>query len=125
MIDHISIAVADLARSADFYEAAFAPIGLKRLVERPGTVGFGKKYPEFWLNARPGLAPGADGTGAHICLRAPSEDAVTAFYAAALAGGALGDGEPGPRRGEMTEYFGAFILDPDGNKIEVLTFPRD
>jgi catechol 2,3-dioxygenase-like lactoylglutathione lyase family enzyme len=125
MIDHISIAVSDLARSAEFYETALATIGLKRLVERPRTVGFGKKYPEFWLNAWPGMAAGVDGTGAHICLRAPSQDAVAAFYAAALVGGARSDGEPGPRQGEMMVYFGAFILDFDGNKIEVLTFPRD
>ena len=125
MIDHVSIAVSDLARSAEFYENALAPIGLKRLVKRPGTVGFGKKYPEFWLNARPGMALNVDGTGAHICLRAPSQDAVQAFFAAALAGGGRSDGEPGPRQGEMTAYFGAFILDFDGNKIEVLTFPRD
>ena len=87
MIDHVSIAVSDLARSAEFYENALAPIGLKRLVKRPGTVGFGKKYPEFWLNARPGMALNVDGTGAHICLRAPSQDAVQAVFAAALAGG--------------------------------------
>jgi catechol 2,3-dioxygenase-like lactoylglutathione lyase family enzyme len=124
MIDHISIAVADLARSAEFYENALAPLGLRRLVERPRTVGFGKKYPEFWLNARPGMAPGVAGTGAHISLRAPSEAAVEAFYAAALAGGGRSDGGPGPRQGEMTAYFGAFILDLDGNKIEALTFPR-
>jgi len=125
MIDHISIAVSDLARSADFYEIGLATIGLKRLVERPRTIGFGKKYPEFWLNARPGMTQAADGTGAHICLRAPNQDAVAAFYAAALAGGGRNDGEPGPRQGEMTVYFGTFILDFDGNKIEVLTFPRN
>ena len=125
MIDHISIAVSDLAGSAEFYENALATIGLKRLVERPRTVGFGKKYPEFWLNARPGMTPCVDGTGVHIAIRAPSQEAVEAFYAAALAGGGRSDGDPGPRQGEMTAYFGAFILDPDGNKIEVLTFPRD
>ena len=96
MIDHVSIAVTNLARSAEFYENALAPIGLKRLVERPRTVGFGKKYPEFWLNARPGMAPILDGTGAHVSLRAPSQEAVEAFFAAALAGGGRSDGEPGP-----------------------------
>ena len=125
MIDHISIAVSDLAASAAFYEAVLEPLGLTRLVDRPHTVGFGKRYPEFWLNARPGMALNVDGTRAHICLRAPSQDAVQAFFAAALAGGGRSDGEPGPRQGEMTAYFGAFILDFDGNKIEVLTFPRD
>ena len=80
MIDHVSIAVTDLAKSAEFYENTLVTIGLRRLVERPKTIGFGKKYPEFWLNARPGLSPGVDGTGAHICLRAPTQEAVEAFF---------------------------------------------
>src|SRR5579885_2651949 len=58
MIDHVSIAVRDLAASAAHYARVLAPLGLTPLVERPGTVGFGKRYPEFWLNARPALAPG-------------------------------------------------------------------
>ena len=56
MIDHVSVGVADLERAARFYEAAFAPLGLTRLVTRPATVGFGKTYPEFWINLRAGMA---------------------------------------------------------------------
>jgi len=92
MIDHISIQVRDLAASATFYEAVLSPLGLKRLVDRPGTTGFGKRYPEFWLNHRPDSAQADAGTGAHICLRAPDEAAVTAFHAAAIAGGGASDG---------------------------------
>jgi catechol 2,3-dioxygenase-like lactoylglutathione lyase family enzyme len=125
MIDHVSIAVSDLAGSAAYYETLLATIGLTRLVDREGTVGFGKKYPEFWLNARPGKVPEPSGTGTHICLRARSREAVDAFFAAALAGGGRSDGEPGPRQGAMTTYYGAFILDPEGNKIEAVTFPQD
>jgi len=125
MIDHISLAVNDLARSAAFYETLLATIGLAKLVDRPNTVGFGKTYPEFWLNARPGRTPEPDGTGTHICLRARSREAVDAFFAAALESGGHSDGEPGPRQGAMTVYYGAFILDPDGNKIEAVTFPRE
>ncbi|MEX2617310.1 MAG: VOC family protein [Alphaproteobacteria bacterium] len=125
MIDHVSIAVHDLARCAAYYETLLATIGLTRLVDREGTVGFGKKYPEFWLNTRPGKSSEPAETGAHICLRAPSREAVDAFFAAALAGGGTSDGDPGPRQGAMTEYYGAFILDPEGNKIEAVTFPRD
>ncbi|NKB42656.1 MAG: VOC family protein [Alphaproteobacteria bacterium] len=124
MIDHVSVAVSDLAASVAFYEAVLAPLGLTRLVERETTIGFGKKYPEFWLNARPNGAAVPDDTGAHVCLRAPSKDAVTAFYDQAIAQGGRGDGEPGDREGAMTTYFGAFIRDPDGNKIEAVTFPR-
>ncbi len=124
MIDHISVAVADLQKSARFYERVLAPLGMTRLVDRERTVGFGKRYPEFWLNLRAGMAPAAADTGAHIALRASSEEAVTAFYEAALANGGRDDGAPGPRKAEMTPYFGAFIRDPDGNKIEAVTFPR-
>ncbi len=124
MIDHVSLAVRDLEKSAAFYARVLAPLGLKCLVERPGTVGFGKTYPEFWLNARREHPAMADGTGAHVALRARSEDAVREFHAAALAMGGRDDGAPGPRQGALTGYFGAFILDPDGNKIEAVNFPR-
>jgi catechol 2,3-dioxygenase-like lactoylglutathione lyase family enzyme len=125
MIDHISLAVADLERSSAFYEKVLAPLGLVKLVAREGfTTGFGKRYPEFWLNARPGLAPQPNTTGTHICLRAPSQDAVRDFHAAALAHGGSDAGAPGPRQAAFTTYFGAFAFDPDGNKIEAVNFPR-
>src|SRR5690606_8084252 len=124
MIDHLSIAVRDLEKSAAFYAAILAPLELTRLVARPHRIGFGKRYPEIWLNARPAIAPIAPDIGAHIALRAPRADAVSAFHAAALAGGATCDGPPGPRQASMTTYFGAFIRDPDGNRVEAVHFPR-
>jgi catechol 2,3-dioxygenase-like lactoylglutathione lyase family enzyme len=123
MIDHISLSVRDLAVSAAFYDRLLAPLGYAKLVERPNSVGFGKKYPELWLNLRSDMAPPALNPGAHVALRARSEDAVLAFHAAALSAGGASDGEPGPRQAAMTTYFGAFILDPDGNKIEAVSFP--
>jgi catechol 2,3-dioxygenase-like lactoylglutathione lyase family enzyme len=123
MIDHVSLPVRDLAASAAFYERLLAPLGYLKLVERPATVGFGKKYPELWLNLRSDMAPASPNPGAHVALRAASEDAVRAFHAAALAGGGASDGEPGPRQAAMTTYFGAFIRDPDGNKLEAASFP--
>jgi catechol 2,3-dioxygenase-like lactoylglutathione lyase family enzyme len=125
MIDHISLAVSDLARSAAFYDAALAPLELNRLITRENmTVGFGKKYPEFWLNARDGLSPQPESTGTHICLRAPSEEAVSAFHAAALTQGGKTAGDPGTRQAAFTTYFGAFVFDLDGNKIEAVYFPK-
>jgi len=124
MIDHISIAVSDLAGSAAIYEQMLNPLGLARLVVRDATVGFGKRYPEFWLNRRAGLTPAPADNGTHICLRAPDEAAVHAFFAAAIAGGYTSDGNPGPRQAAMTGYFAAFIRDRDGNRIEAATFPR-
>ena len=124
MIDHVSIAVSDLETSARFYDEVLKPLGYSRLVSRPATIGFGKTYPEFWLNARPGMKPVAEDCGDHVCLRARDEAAVRAFHEAALSRGARDDGAPGPRRGAMSDYFGAFIRDPDGHRIEVVTFPR-
>ncbi|MET0194005.1 MAG: VOC family protein [Hyphomicrobiaceae bacterium] len=124
MIDHVSVPVRDLLASAAFYERLLAPLGLTRVVERPATVGFGKKYPEFWLNLRANMPPIPADTGVHVCLRAPSEEAVRAFHTLALEHGGSSDGEPRPRQGEMTAYYGAFIKDPDGNKIEAITFGK-
>ncbi len=123
MIDHVSVPVLDLARAGAFYESVLAPLGLTRLVVREATIGFGKTYPEFWVNLRE-HAPRTPNPGGHICLRAPGEEAVRAFHAAALANGGADEGEPGPRQAAFTTYFGAFILDPDGNKVEAVTFPK-
>jgi catechol 2,3-dioxygenase-like lactoylglutathione lyase family enzyme len=123
MIDHVSIAVADLKKSTAFYAAVLEPLGYRKIADRPASIGFGKAYPEFWLNARPDGARTPDDTGAHVCLRAKSIEAVLEFHARALANGGRDDGAPGPREGEMTDYFGAFIRDPDGNKIEAMTIP--
>jgi catechol 2,3-dioxygenase-like lactoylglutathione lyase family enzyme len=124
MIDHVSIPVSDLAASAAVYERVLAPLGLVRLVTRERTIGFGKRYPEFWLNLRTGLVLAPADNGAHICLRAPDEAAVRAFFSAALAAGCASDGDPGPRQATMTGYFTAFIRDRDGNRIEAATFPK-
>jgi catechol 2,3-dioxygenase-like lactoylglutathione lyase family enzyme len=124
MIDHLSIAVRDLEKSTAFYAAALAPLELTRLVERTTQAGFGKRYPELWLNARPAMAPIPTDVGAHIALRAPSPEAVSAFHTAALEAGGTCDGAPGDRQAAMTTYFGAFVRDPDGNRIEAVHFPR-
>jgi catechol 2,3-dioxygenase-like lactoylglutathione lyase family enzyme len=124
MLDHVSVAVSDLKASADAYERVLDAAGLRRLVERPATVGFGKNYPEFWLNARPAVRPLPPDTGIHICLRVADEDAVRAFHAEAMKAGWRDAGAPGPRQAAMTVYYAAFVQDPDGNKLEAATFPR-
>jgi catechol 2,3-dioxygenase-like lactoylglutathione lyase family enzyme len=124
MIDHVSVPVRDRIVASAFYERLLAPLGYAKLVTRPGTIGFGKKYPELWLNHRPDMGSAPANPGCHIALRAPTEEAVRAFHAAALASGGASDGEPGPRPAAMTTYFGAFILDPDGNKLEAVSFPK-
>jgi catechol 2,3-dioxygenase-like lactoylglutathione lyase family enzyme len=123
MIDHVSIGVRDLAKARRFYEAVLATLGMSELREWPqAAVGYGKKYPEFWITRRPDLA--ASDTGVHVCLRAPDTQAVDAFHAAALKAGATSDGAPGPRPNYFKEYYAAFIRDPDGNRIEAMTVVR-
>ena len=125
MIDHISVGVSDLARSTRFYEQALAPLGLARLIERPTTIGFGKAYPEFWINLRPGMARVPADTGSHLCFRAKSTAEVDGFHAAALQAGGISDGPPGLRPHDRVRYYAAFVLDPDGNRIEAVTFPTE
>lgn len=122
MIDHVSVPVRNLAASGAFYQRILTPLGYARLVERPQTIGFGKQYPELWLNLRTTHPAHSLGTGHHLALRARSASAVDRFHADALAAGGTCDGPPGLRQGAVTAYYGAFICDLDGNRIEALTF---
>ena len=122
MIDHVSVAARDLERAARFYRAALGAIGYEALEVRPRTVGFGKTYPELWINLRPGMAAVEDDSGAHVGLRVRTTALVDAFHAAALAAGGNSDGVPGLRPQHGEGYYAAFIRDPDGNRIEAVTF---
>jgi catechol 2,3-dioxygenase-like lactoylglutathione lyase family enzyme len=122
MIDHISICVRDLEQAARFYDAVLGTIGYKQLRGQAHTVGFGKTYPEFWINLRPAMTPLDRGSSSHVAVRAPTSQAVDAFHAAALAAGGQSDGAPGRRPEYSPGYYAAFIRDPDGNRIEAVTF---
>ena len=123
MIDHVSIAIRDLKAGERFYTALLTTLGMTKLREWPdAAIGYGKKYPEFWINRRTDMAPIAADSGVHICLRAPSSAMVDAFHAAALAAGGISDGAPGLRAHYHENYCAAFIRDPDGNRIEAVTF---
>jgi catechol 2,3-dioxygenase-like lactoylglutathione lyase family enzyme len=122
MIDHVSVSVRTLVASTRFYAAVLGALGFTQLETRAATVGFGKKYPEFWINLRDGLEPAPVGSGSHICFRAASTEMVDAFHAAAIANGGGSDGAPGLRPQHGEGYYAAFIRDPDGNRIEAVTF---
>lgn len=122
MIDHVSIAVRDLAAAAAFYDKVMACLGLQRLVSRTETVGYGKRHPEFWLNARPQMAAVETESGGHVCLRGRSTAVIDAFHAVAVANGAHDDGAPGMRPEYAPTYYAAFIRDADGNRVEAVTF---
>jgi catechol 2,3-dioxygenase-like lactoylglutathione lyase family enzyme len=117
MIDHAGISVRDLARSKAFYVAALAPLGYKLLADLVEwhAAGFGDAHPEFWL----GLGQPTNGDDdVHVCFSAKSRAEVRAFYDAAIAAGGRDNGPPGLRPMYHADYYGAFVLDPDGNGIE-------
>lgn len=125
MFHHLSIGVADLARSAAFYDAVLGALGHERFMEKPGTtswrpVGGG---PVFWINLREDLTVVPD-DGRHIAFAAESPMQVDAFYEVAIISGAVGDGAPAPRPEYRDTYYGAFVLDPDGHKIEAVFLPQ-
>ena len=122
MIDHVSLAVRDLERAGRFYRAVLDAIGYQMLVVRSHTIGFGKTYPEFWINHRASMPPIPDDSGAHVGLRVRTPALVDAFHTAALGNGGSCDGAPGLRPQFGEGYYAAFIRDPDGNRIEVVTF---
>jgi catechol 2,3-dioxygenase-like lactoylglutathione lyase family enzyme len=124
VIDHVSVAVRDLAASTRFYETLLVTLGMRALEKRPVTVGFGKTYPDFWINLRAEMKPLVDANGAHVCFRARTTEIVDAFYAAALAAGGTSTGAPGFRPQHGEGYYAAFVRDLDGNCIEAVTFVK-
>jgi catechol 2,3-dioxygenase-like lactoylglutathione lyase family enzyme len=117
MIDHIGISVSDLARSKAFYERALAPLGytLLKNLEQFSVAGFGvAPHPDFWISA--GGAP----NHAHVAFRVKGRADVRAFYEAAIAAGGKDNGAPGTRPHYHQDYYGAFVLDPDGHNIEAV-----
>jgi catechol 2,3-dioxygenase-like lactoylglutathione lyase family enzyme len=117
MIDHLSLGVASLARARRFYDAALAPLGYRYLRGEAHTAGYGAEDAVFWLVEAPRPVPPDPRSGLHVCFRAPSREAVREFYQAALAAGGQDDGPPGPRAYEP-HYYAAFVIDPDGYRIE-------
>ncbi len=118
MIDHVGFEVSDLAASARFYDAVFFALGGRRLIDSQHAVAYGINGPEVWFVVR-GRAP-APGYG-HVALHASGKAAVDAAYAAGLANGGSGDGPPGQRPQYGRRYYAAYMRDPDGLRIEVVS----
>lgn len=122
MIDHLSLGVSDFARSKAFYERALAPLGYGVLMEfahdDAHVAGLGElvtKKPDFWIGGGTPNTPRL-----HVAFRAESRAAVDAFHAAALAAGGTDNGAPGLRPQYHPNYYGAFVLDPDGHNVEAV-----
>ncbi|MCR9220401.1 MAG: VOC family protein [Alphaproteobacteria bacterium] len=119
ILNHVSLGASDLARSAAFYDAVMATIGATRVFEHGDqAIAYGRMFPEFWIGAPYDGGPVETANGVHVAFFARSKAEVDAFYEAALAAGAAGDGPPGPRPEYGAPYYGCFVRDPDGHKIE-------
>lgn len=126
MIDHISLGVRDVKRAAAFYDAVLAPLGMTSVmhVDLPGrgllAVAYGQDehHPTFWVQLPVNGDAASAGNGVHIAFAAADHAAVDAFYLAAMESGGSDEGGPGHRVEYHPHYYGAFVRDPDGNKIE-------
>jgi catechol 2,3-dioxygenase-like lactoylglutathione lyase family enzyme len=116
-LDHVGIDVSDYAASKAFYEEALAAVGMQLMMEpAPKIGGFGNEFPFFWIGER---RRGPD-SGVHVAFTVPDRASVDAFHQAALAAGGEDNGGPGVREIYHPHYYGAFVLDPDGNNIEAV-----
>ena len=124
IVHHLSVGAKDLSASAAFYDALLAPIGAKRIMEESFGIAWGKVFPEFF--AGPAFDGGdvTAGNGVHVAFTAPDRAAVDAGYAAGLEAGGTCDGPPG-ERDYHEGYYAAFLLDPSGNKVELVHLPLD
>jgi catechol 2,3-dioxygenase-like lactoylglutathione lyase family enzyme len=121
MLHHVSIGVADVERAANFYDAVLGALGFKRMAEYlPYAVAYGDTGYSFWVQLPSDRNPARAGNGSHIAFNAKNKRAVQSFHSAALEAGGTDEGAPGPRPEYSPDYYGAFVRDLDGNKIEAV-----
>lgn len=118
MLDHVSIGVKDIGRAKRFYDAALNPLGYSCLSESAGSLGYGHDRVQFWIGQAERPVARDPASGLHFCFTAPSRDSVDAFHAAALKLGGDDNGPPGLRKDYGDNYYAAFVIDPDGYRIE-------
>ncbi len=118
MLDHVSIGVRDTAVSKPFYDAALKPLGYSCLSQSPGSLGYGAQAAAFWVNDAARPVPADEKSGLHFCFAAPTKASVDAFHAGALRAGGNSNGAPGLRADYGENYYAAFVIDPDGYRLE-------
>ncbi|WP_076592340.1 VOC family protein [Herminiimonas arsenitoxidans] len=118
IISHVSIGTNQFDKARAFYDAVLPALNIKVIMEHPGAVAYGRLYPEFWVQTPHDGKPASLGNGFHMGFGAANKEQVHAFYDAALAAGASCDGPPGPRPLYGDPYYGCFVRDLDGHKIE-------
>ncbi|WP_048437936.1 VOC family protein [Caenimonas sp. SL110] len=120
VISHVSLGTNDYPRAKAFYDAVLATLQISCVMSFDGGAGYGRKFPEFWVQSPHDGATATVGNGVHICFLANSIDEVKAFHAKALEHGGKDDGAPGYRKEYTDNYYAAFVRDLDGNKIEAM-----
>ena len=125
IISHISIGTNNFDLAVVFYDRVLSTLGCKQIMKHPGAVAYGKEFPEFWVQTPFNGEPATIGNGSHIGFIANTKEAVHAFHEAALNEGGTDDGAPGPRPDYGDAYYGCFIRDIDGNKIEATYWNED
>jgi catechol 2,3-dioxygenase-like lactoylglutathione lyase family enzyme len=118
MIDHVSIGVRDVAASKRFYDAVLRPLGYRCLSDSAASLGYGAKAPALWIGASDRPVPPDTRSGLHFCFAAPSRESVAAFHAAGLESGGRDNGHPGLRADYGAGYYAAYLIDPDGYRVE-------
>ncbi len=118
MFDHVSIGVSDIKRAGKFYDAVLKPLDVTRLSDSDGALGYGEKEAGLWVLAVNRPVKADKESGLHFCFKAKSRAAVDAFHAAALKAGGQDNGKPGVRADYSPKYYAAFVVDPDGYRIE-------
>ena len=118
LLSHVSVGTNDFDRAVAFYDKVLAALGARRLMEHPGAIAYGKQFPELWVQTPIDSKRASVGNGSHFGFVAESRAEVDAFWAAALGAGAQGEGEPGARSHYGPQYYGCFVRDLDGHKIE-------
>ncbi len=124
MLHHVSVGATDVERAALFYDAVLGALGYRRVAEYlPHALAYGEDTPAFWVGLPHDQKVPSAGNGTHIGFSAPTKASVHKFHEAALAHGGKDNGAPGPRPNYGPEYYGAFVLDIDGNRIEATFRP--
>lgn len=125
IMSHVSLGTNRMAEACAFYDRVLAPLGAVRLLDFPEAVAWGREFPEFWVHPPHNGEPATVGNGVHFAFMTAGPDQVDEFYRAALAAGAQSEGEPGPRPEYTDAYYGCFLRDLDGHKIEAMFWDSD
>lgn len=118
MLNHISIGVASLLKAKVFYDATLSTLGYQGLSQDASSLGYGDKTIVFWVLEAANPVPDNSASGLHICFAAPTRDSVNRFHSEGLRHGGRDNGQPGPRPDYGSNYYAAFLKDPDGYRLE-------